>query len=62
MLDELRNSLIAAREAGYLTGHLNRFGRYVLTRKRVPEPLESLREFRMPPHGERNSRTLQVAV
>jgi hypothetical protein len=46
----------------YLTGHLNRFGRYELNRERVPEPLESIREFRMPPRGETHSRTVQVAV
>jgi hypothetical protein len=38
----------------YLTGHLNRFGRYELNRERVPEPLESIREFRMP-HAERQT-------
>jgi TnpA family transposase len=46
----------------YLTGHLNRFGRYELNRERVPEPLESIREFRMPPRGETNSRPVEVAV
>jgi len=46
----------------YLTGHLNRFGRYALNRDRVPEPLDSVREFRTPPRGERNPRTAQVAV
>ena len=46
----------------YLTGHLNRFGRYELNRERVPEPLESIREFRMPPRGETNSQPVQVAV
>jgi hypothetical protein len=46
----------------YLTAHLNRFGRYDLNRDRVPEPLESIREFRMPPRGERNSRSAQLAV
>jgi hypothetical protein len=46
----------------YLTAHLNRFGRYDLNRDGVPEPLESIREFRMPPRGERNSRSAQLAV
>jgi hypothetical protein len=46
----------------YLTAHLNRFGRYDLNRDRVPEPLESIREFRMPSRGERNSRSSQLAV
>jgi TnpA family transposase len=46
----------------YLTGHLNRFGRYELNRERVPEPLESIREFRMPPRGETDARPAQVAV
>jgi hypothetical protein len=46
----------------YLTGHLNRFGRYDLNRDRVPEPLDSVREFRMPPRGERNSRSAEAAV
>ena len=46
----------------YLTGHLNRFGRYALNPDRVPEPLDSVREFRMPPRGEKNPRTAQVAV
>jgi Resolvase, N terminal domain/Tn3 transposase DDE domain len=46
----------------YLTGHLNRFGRYELNRERVSEPLECIREFRMPPLGETNSRPAQVAV
>jgi Tn3 transposase DDE domain len=45
-----------------VTGHLNRFGRYELNRERMPEPLESIREFRMPPRGETNSRPAQVAV
>ena len=46
----------------YLTGHLNRFGRYALNRDRVPEPLDSVREFKMPPRGEKPLRTAQVAV
>jgi hypothetical protein len=46
----------------YLTGHLNRFGCYELNRERVPKPLESIREFRMPPRGETNSRAVQAAV
>ena len=46
----------------YLTGHLNRFGRYALNRDRVPEPLESVREFKMPPRGEMPPKTAQVAV
>lgn len=33
----------------YQTGHLNRFGRYALNRDRVPESLEGLQDFRMPP-------------
>ena len=46
----------------YLTGHLNRFGRCELNRERVPVPLDSIREFRMPPRGETTSRTVQIAV
>jgi hypothetical protein len=46
----------------YLTEHLNRFGLYALNRDRVPEPLDSVREFKMPPRGERITRTAQVAV
>jgi hypothetical protein len=46
----------------YVTGHLNRFRRYELNRERMPEPLESIREFRMPPRGETNSRPAQIAV
>ena len=46
----------------YLTGHLNRFGRYSLNRDRVPEPLDNVREFKMPPRGEQPLRTAQVAV
>ena len=58
---ELDAELIAC-FSPYLTGHLNRFGRYTLNRDRVPEPLDSVREFRMPPRGEGNARTAQVAV
>lgn len=46
----------------YLTGHLNRFGLCALNRHRVPEPLDSVREFKMPPHGEKLPRAAQVAV
>jgi hypothetical protein len=35
------------------TEHLNRFGRYALNRDRVPESLDSVREFKMPPRGEK---------
>jgi TnpA family transposase len=53
---------LIASSSPYQTEHLNRFGRYALTRDRVPEPLDSIREFRMPAHGERISSTAQVAV
>jgi TnpA family transposase len=53
---------LIASSSPYQTEHLNRFGRYALNRDRVPEPLDSVREFRMPPHGERTTRTAQVAV
>jgi hypothetical protein len=53
---------LIACSSSYLAGHLNCFGRYDLNRDREPEPLDSIREFRMPPRGERNSRTAQVAV
>jgi hypothetical protein len=33
----------------YQTSLLNRFGRYAMNRDRVPESLDSLQEFRMPP-------------
>jgi hypothetical protein len=33
----------------YQTSLLNRFGRYAMNRGRVPESLDSLQEFRMPP-------------
>ena len=33
----------------YQTEHINRFGRYILKRDRVPESLEGLRELRVPP-------------
>lgn len=46
----------------YVTGHLNRFGRYELSQERMQGPLESIREFRMPPRGETNSRPAQAAV
>jgi hypothetical protein len=42
--------------------HLNRFGRNALNRDRVPEPLDSVREFRMPPSGEKSRRSAQAAV
>ncbi len=44
------------------TEHLNRFGRYALNRDRVPEPLDSVREFKMPPRGEKNPIAARVAV
>jgi hypothetical protein len=53
---------LVARFSQYVTGHLNRFGRYDLNKDRVPEPLDSIRAFRMPPRGERNSQSAQVAV
>jgi Tn3 transposase DDE domain len=53
---------LIASSSPYQTEHLNRFGRYSLNRDRVPEPLNSVREFRMPAHGERTIRTAQVAV
>ncbi len=53
---------LVARFSPYATGHLNRFGRYDLNKDRVPEPLDSIRAFRMPPRGERNSQSAQVAV
>ena len=46
----------------YHTEHLNRFGRCALNRDRVPEPLDSVPKFRMPPHGETITLTAQVAV
>ena len=58
---ELDANLIAC-SSPYLTEHLNRFGRYALNRDRVPEPLESVREFKMPPRGEKPIRIAQVAV
>jgi hypothetical protein len=57
----LDTELIAS-SSPYQTEHLNRFGRYALNRDRVPEPLDSAREFRMPPHGETITLTAQVAV
>jgi hypothetical protein len=53
---------LIAPSSPYQTEHLNRFGRNALTRDRVQEPLDSIREFRMPALGERISRTAQVAV
>ncbi len=53
---------LIASSSPYQTEHLNRFGRYALNRDRVPEPLDSVREFRMPPRGERMTRTAHVAV
>jgi hypothetical protein len=58
---ELDANLIAC-SSPYLTEHLNRFGRYSFNRDRVPEPLDSVREFKMPPRGEKPLRTAQVAV
>jgi Leu/Phe-tRNA-protein transferase len=58
---ELDANLIAC-SSPYLTEHLNRFGRYALNRDRVPEPLESVREFKMPPRSEKPFRIAQVAV
>ena len=58
---ELDADLIAC-SSPYLTEHLNRFGRYALNRDRVPEPLDSVRKFKMPPRGEKPLRTAQVAV
>ena len=58
---ELDANLIAC-SSPYLTEHLNRFGRYALNRDRVPEPLDNVREFKMPPRGEQPLRTAQVAV
>ena len=59
--DALDADLIAC-SSPYLTGHLNRFGLYALNRHRVPEALDSVREFTMPPHGEKLPRAAQVAV
>jgi hypothetical protein len=53
---------LIASSSRYQTEHLNRFGRYALNRDRVPDPLNSVRDFRMPAHCERTSRTAQVAV
>jgi TnpA family transposase len=53
---------LIASTSPYQTEHLNRFGRYALNRDRVPEPLDSVREFRMPPRAERITHPAQVAV
>jgi len=50
--DALDADLIAC-SSPYLTGHLNCFGLYALNRHRVPEALDSVREFTMPPIGEK---------
>jgi len=50
--DALDADLIAC-SSPYLTGHLNRFGLYALNRHWEPESLDSVREFTMPPHGDK---------
>ena len=46
----------------YLTEHINRFGRYLLKRDRVPEPLEGVRVLRMPPRSEGLGRIARAVV
>ncbi len=46
----------------YLTEHINRFGRYLLKRDRVPEPLEGVRVLRMPPRSEGLERSARAVV
>ncbi len=46
----------------YLTEHINRFGRYLLKRDRVPEPLDGVRVLRMPPRSEGMRRMARAAV
>jgi len=46
----------------YLTGHLNRFGRYALNHDRVPESLDRIREFRMPPRREKSPQPARAAI
>jgi hypothetical protein len=58
---ELDADLIAC-SIPYLTGHLNRFGRYSLNPDRVPEMLDSVRQFKIPPRGEKKLRMALVAV
>ena len=41
----------------YQTEHINRFGRYILKRDRVPESLEGLRELRVPPPQREGTRS-----
>jgi hypothetical protein len=57
-----RDEEIVSCSSPYQTEHLNSFGRYALNRDRVPEPLDRIREFTMPPRGEKTPSAAKVAV